>query len=132
MPSRLFCIRISYWAWHPHWEGFEIARYVLFNAIREQSWHGATIAKTRTRRHSGPPPVYDKKGNCIIQGKSIASDDDTLQDGQGDPNLSAMSPPLPDCLVEPKHQEHETGFHVITSGTTIGISPFMCIFFLGS
>ena len=141
MPSRLFCIRIFYWAQHPTREGFEIAMYVLFNAIHQQSWRSSTIARTHIRPHLGPLPVYDEQDNCIIQGESIASGGNIsqdghkgntmqdAQDGQGDPNLSAICPPLPNCIVEPKLQGHETGFHIITSGTTVGILSFMCIFF---
>lgn len=62
--------------------------------------------------------------------QDIASDSDAAQDGRGNPNLSAISPPLPAGLVKPKLQGFETGFHVITAGTEVGISLFKCVAFL--
>ena len=53
-----------------------------------------------------------------------APESDSPQCGRGDPNLSGISPPLPASLVEPKAQGFETGFHVITGGTEVGISVF--------
>jgi hypothetical protein len=51
-----------------------------------------------------------------------------LQDGRGDPNMSAIIPPRPCNLVEPQLRGHETGFHVVTAGTEVGISVFRCVF----
>jgi hypothetical protein len=42
--------------------------------------------------------------------------DNAPQDGLGNPNISSISPPLPADLVEPVLAEHETHFHVITTG----------------
>ena len=53
-----------------------------------------------------------------------AAESDSPQCGRGDPNLSGISLPLPASLVEPKAQGFETGFHVITGGTEVGISAF--------
>ena len=47
--------------------------------------------------------------------------DDAPQDGLGNPNVSGISPPLPADLVESVLAEHETHFHVVTSGTEVGI-----------
>ena len=54
---------------------------------------------------------------------------DSPQCGRGDPNLSGISPPLPANLVEPKAEGFETGFHVITGGTEVGISVFKYVSF---
>ena len=53
-----------------------------------------------------------------------AAKSNSPQCGHSDPNLSGISPPLPTSLVEPKAQGFETGFHVITGGTEVGISAF--------
>ena len=47
--------------------------------------------------------------------------EDTLQDGLGNPNVSSITPPIPANLVEPVLVGHETHFHVVTSGTEVGI-----------
>lgn len=56
-------------------------------------------------------------------------DIDTPQDGLGNPNMSGISPPQPATLVEPLLQAHDTGFHVITSGTEVGITTVKYIYF---
>lgn len=62
---------------------------------------------------------------------------DTPQDGLGNPNISGITPPIPANLVEPVLAGHETHFHVVTSGTEVGIftnryvlSPSFCCFHL--
>lgn len=47
--------------------------------------------------------------------------EDTLQDGLGNPNISGITPPIPANLIEPVLQAHQTHFHVVTSGTEVGI-----------
>ena len=75
----------------------------------------------------------DGRDNAIVD--NAANDDDSIHletddplDGRGDPNLSGITPPLPMNLVEPMRSGHETGYHVITAGTAVGISVIRCVF----
>lgn len=54
--------------------------------------------------------------------------DDSPQDGLGNPNISGITPPIPANLVELVLAEHETHFHVVTSGTEVGIftNKYVC------
>jgi len=47
--------------------------------------------------------------------------EDTPKDGLGNPNVSGITAPLPPTLVEVHLAAHEAGFHVVTSGTEVGI-----------
>lgn len=113
---------------------------------------GVNLARTRIAHL---PTKYDEQGNAIVYRPPTASDsdvtdileadtpldgrasdsnifdvleDDTPLDGRGDSNLSTITPPLPMNLVEPMCHGHETGYHVITTSTAVGISAFQCIF----
>ena len=75
----------------------------------------------------------DSRGNAIMD--NATNDDDNIHletedplDGRGDPNLSGITPPLPMNLIEPMCNGHETGYHVITAGTAIGISVIRYVF----
>lgn len=90
---------------------------------------GVNLARTRTRRRS-TVTTHVFSDNEIVDDPDSDSDvsdvveDDTPLDGRGDPNLSTIAPPLPMNLIEPTFQGHETGYHVVTAGTAVGISAF--------
>ena len=99
--------------------------------------HGNTIVDSATSDGDNScletnVPV-DSRDNAIVD--NTANDDDSIHletdnplDGHGDPNLSGITPPLPMNLVEPMCHGHETGYHVITAGTAIGILVIWCVF----
>ena len=75
----------------------------------------------------------DGRDNAIVD--SAANNNDSIHletddplDSHGNPNLSGITPPLPMNLVKPMHRGHETGYHVITAGTAVGISVIQCVF----
>lgn len=99
--------------------------------------HGNTIMDSATSNGDNScletnVPV-DSHDNAIMN--NTANDDDSIHlktddplDGRGDPHLSGITPPLPMNLVKPMHHGHETGYHVITAGTAVGILVIRCVF----
>ena len=88
------------------------------------------LARTRTQRRSGAVSEYDSQDNHIVDDSAgdrdalQASDGDSPQGGRGDPNMSGIAPPFPENLVQPDLHGFETGFHVVTRGTEVGISVY--------
>jgi hypothetical protein len=90
---------------------------------------GRPQAKSNARSKMNPKSSGARPKKTDGDGENNNSDVDTPQDGKGDPNLSGISPPLPADLVEPQLQVYASGFHVITSGTEVGITTVKCVYF---
>ena len=93
--------------------------------------HGNTIMDSATSDGNNsclkPNVPVDGHDNAIVD--NATNDDDSIHletddplDSHGNPNLSGITPFLPMNLVKPMCCGHETGYHVITAGTAIGIS----------
>jgi len=78
-------------------------------------------------RHRSKPAESDSDGNQIVD--APPSERETPCDGLGEINLSGLVPPIPWQLIEPELCGHETGFHIITAGTEVGITLFRYAFF---
>ena len=95
------------------------------------------LARTHIRKGPAPERIEDADGTRIVvcKGKAPvaapAMPDVPAASGtaaglvvaDNDPNLSSLSPPLPNRLVEPFPLAWHDGFHVVTAGSKVGVTP---------
>lgn len=70
-------------------------------------------------KQTGHAKKRDAHDDTPQDGADEAKDDP--QDGLGNPNVSGIALPIPANLVESILASHETDFHIVTSGTEVGI-----------
>ena len=87
------------------------------------------LAYTHIRKGRAPEHLEDSDGTRIVVRNDIP-DTPAVTVGPvasasrvDDPNLSGVCPPLPGRFVEPFPLAWQQGFHVITGGSKVGITP---------
>jgi hypothetical protein len=102
----------------------------------------------RTRVRKGPPPkrLHDSDGtDVLVRKEKVADTTNTtatptagpvaalamgVGDAENDVNFSGVSPPGPGTFVEPFPLACHSGFHVVTAGSKVGITPHWFVRFL--
>jgi hypothetical protein len=95
-----------------------------------------SVARTRVRKGPAPKRFYDSDGAQIVEG--VAAPTISMAAGlatapptgasESDANFSAI-PPRPNGFVEPFPLSWNSGFHVVTAGTRVGITAHWFVVF---
>ena len=94
------------------------------------------LARTRIQKGPAPERLEDADGTRVVRRKgkapvaaavtALPADSASaagLVVANNDPNFSGLSPPLPNQIVEPFPLACQEGFHVVTAGSKVGITP---------